>query len=139
MAKYSELKRILKSHNLRITDGRMDILEFFIERGKALSVKDLEDRFQEYDKVTLYRTLSSFTEHGVLHKIPDDTGTVSYGVCHDTCTSAEHHHDHMHFKCKSCGAIECLDEHLPDIVVPGYDIQEINLILQGVCSECHEV
>jgi len=103
MAKYSELKKTLKSHDLRITDCRMNILEHFLANGKALSIENLEDQVGDYDKVTLYRTLSSFTEHGLLHKIPDDSGMVSYGVCHDTCDTREHRHDHIHFKCRSWG------------------------------------
>ncbi|MEM9327695.1 MAG: transcriptional repressor [Bacteroidota bacterium] len=137
MAKYSELKRILKSHRLRITNCRMDVLRFFVVSRQALSMKDLEEEFGEYDKVTLYRTLHSFTEHGVLHKIPDDTGVVSYGVCHDTCGVDGHYHDHVHFKCRSCGAIECLDKDLPSISVPGYEIQEASMILQGICRVCN--
>ncbi len=136
MAKYSELKSILKSHELRVTDGRMDVLEFFLRSNRALSFKDLEAEFKEYDKVTLYRTLGSFTENGVLHKIPDDTGVINYGLCHHTCAPNEHHHDHCHFKCTECGAIECLEEHIPHIDLPGYKVMEANLILTGVCRNC---
>ena len=98
MAKYSELKQILKAHKLRVTDSRMDILDYFLKEEKALSFKDLEHHFNEYDRVTLYRTLNSFSDHGVLHKIPDDSGFASYGLCYDTCDSDEHHHDQSHFK-----------------------------------------
>ncbi len=136
--KYSSLKQILKNHKLRITDSRMDVLDFFLNQKKALSFKDLMDRFSEYDRVTLYRTLNSFTDNGVLHKIPDDSGFATYGVCHDTCDAEEHHHNHMHFKCNECGIIQCLDEHLPDIKLPGYQVQEANLILNGICQVCSE-
>lgn len=136
--KHSELKQVLKRHNLRITDCRIDVLDFFIKKKKALSFKDLEDQFGEYDRVTLYRTLHSFTDNGVLHKIPDDSGFATYGLCHHTCDADEHHHNHVHFKCDACGTIECLDEHLPEIKVPGYQIREANVILNGVCQVCSE-
>lgn len=116
----------------------MDILEFFLKQKKALSFRDLEDNFKVYDRVTLYRTLNSFADHGVLHKIPDDSGFAIYGVCYETCDAEKHYHDHMHFKCNQCGNIECLDEHLPSIHLPGYQIQEVNLILNGVCNTCSE-
>lgn len=137
--KYSDLKQILKRHKLRITDCRMDVLELFLNHKKALSFKDLEDRLNDYDRVTLYRTLHSFTDHGVLHKIPDDSGFATYGVCHETCDAEEHHHNHMHFKCNECGNIECLDEHLPKINLPGYKVEEANLIVNGICQSCVEV
>ncbi len=136
--KYSELKQILKNHKLRVTDSRMDVLEYFLTHKKALSFKDLEEKFSTYDRVTLYRTLNSFTENGVLHKIPDDSGFATFGVCYDTCSSDHHHHNHMHFKCNECGKIECVDEHLPAIELPGYQIQEANLILNGICKSCGE-
>lgn len=136
--KYSDLKQILKHHKLRITDCRMDVLEFFLNQKKALSFRDLEDKFHDYDRVTLYRTLHSFTDHGVLHKIPDDSGFATYGVCHETCDAEEHHHNHMHFKCNECGNIECLDEHLPHIDLPGYKVEEANLIVNGICQTCVE-
>ena len=135
---YSDLKQILKRHKLRVTDCRMDVLEYFLEQEKALSFKDLEEKFVSYDRVTLYRTLHSFADHGVLHKIPDDSGYATYGVCHETCDAEEHHHNHMHFKCNECGQIECLDEHLPPIHLPGYKILEANLIVNGICQQCVE-
>lgn len=136
MARFSEVKKILKNHQLRITDGRVDILAFFLRQEKALSFKDLEEEFQGYDRVTLYRTLNSFTEQGVLHKIPSDSGFATYGLSHNTCDSGEHHHDHIHFKCESCGTTECLDQHVPTVVVPGYQIKDANLILNGICKSC---
>lgn len=136
MLKYSEIKQILKSHKLSVTAARIDVLEFFIRQNKTLSFKDLEDEFKDSDRVTLYRTLNSFTENGLIHKIPDDSGFATYGLCHDTCSSEDHKHDHMHFKCNECGTIECLDQHIPSISVPGYKVTEANLILKGVCNNC---
>ncbi|HCX22749.1 MAG: transcriptional repressor [Flammeovirgaceae bacterium] len=134
--KYSDLKKVLKNHKLRITDTRMDVLEYFVKQSKALSFRDLEERFEGCDRVTLYRTLNAFTENGVLHKIPDDSGYATYGVCYDTCTHDHHTHDHMHFKCTACGKITCVDQHIPQINLPGYEIKEANMILSGVCPNC---
>ena len=138
MIKYSDLKNILKNHNLRITDCRMDILDYFLRNEQTYSFKNLESRFDHYDRVTLYRTLSSFTNNGVLHKIPSDTGVVNYGVCSSTCSPQKHKHNHMHFKCVSCEKVKCLpDEHLPNVSIPGYDVEEVNMILSGLCPDCN--
>lgn len=136
MARYSEIKNILKSHNLRLTDGRIDVLELFLRQNRTLSIKDLQRELKDSDRVTLYRILGAFTEHGVLHKIPDDSGNVTYGLCHDTCDSDDHKHDHMHFKCNECGNIECLEQNIPIIEIPGYQVKEANLILKGTCKTC---
>jgi Fur family ferric uptake transcriptional regulator len=136
MALYSEIKNILKNHKLRITDGRIDVLEFFTREKRTLSIKDLQSELKDSDRVTLYRILNAFTENGVFHKIPDDSGVVTYGLCHDTCDADDHYHNHMHFKCSQCGVMECLDQHIPPINIPGYQVEEANLILKGVCKSC---
>ncbi len=132
------LKSILKSHELRITDCRLDVMQFFLNEKGALSQGDLENQFTQYDRVTLYRTLNSFLDSGILHKIPNETGTATYGLCHDTCSPDHHDHNHIHFKCNSCGQIECLDEKVvPKVTVPtGYQIDGVNMIVDGICATC---
>lgn len=132
------LKSILKSHELRITDCRLDVMQFFLNEKSALSQGDLENQFTQYDRVTLYRTLNSFLDSGILHKIPNETGTATYGLCHDTCSPEHHDHNHIHFKCNSCGQIECLDEKVvPKVTVPaGYQIDGVNMIVDGICATC---
>lgn len=135
--KYSDYKKILKSHKLRITDCRIDVLENFYKTDHALSFKDLEETLKDYDRVTLYRTLKSFIDKGLLHRIPNEDGFASYGLCKGECNDSSHHHDHVHFKCKICGHIECLpDHHVPKVNLPGYQIEEQNLIVNGICKLC---
>lgn len=137
--KYSDYKRLLKGHSLRITDCRIDVLEKFHKTSHALSFKDIEDDLGEYDRVTLYRTLNSFIDKGMLHRIPNDDGFATFGLCTHDCTENDHHHDHVHFKCNNCGHIECLsDYHVPKVNLPGYDIVEQNLIVNGICKLCKE-
>ena len=134
----SQLKTILKTHKLRITDCRLDVLNFFLQHKGALSQGNLEARFKQYDRVTLYRTLNSFLESGILHRIPNDNGTATYGLCHTTCSPDSHDHNHIHFKCNNCGQIECLDDkQVPSVSVPnGYKVENVNLIVDGICAEC---
>lgn len=129
----------LKRHNLRVTPIRVDVLEYFRSAGRALSHADLEQHFtKDYDRVTIYRTLNTFLDSGLLHKIPDDSGSAKYALCHDDCGTHHHVDDHVHFKCTACGNIECLhDSHIPSVGVPsGYRIQSSNLLLEGVCPRC---
>jgi len=137
--KYSDYKKLLKNHHLRITDCRIDVLEKFYITDHALSFKDLEDELNDYDRVTLYRTLNSFIDQGLLHKIPNDSGMATYGLCREDCTEEAHHHDHVHFKCNICGHMECFPNyHTPVIDLPDYDVEESYLILNGVCKTCRE-
>ncbi|MEP5613758.1 MAG: Fur family transcriptional regulator [Cyclobacteriaceae bacterium] len=129
---------ILRAHSLRVTDCRVDVLQFFLEKKKALSQSDLEYQFKQYDRVTLYRTLNSFLDSGIIHKIPNATGVATYGLCHETCSPDHHDHNHIHFKCNNCGQIECLDDKVvPKVVAPsGYQIESVNMIVDGVCAKC---
>lgn len=135
--KYSDYKKVLKNHGLRVTDCRIDVLERFYSHKYALSMKALETAMQNYDRVTLYRTINSFVEKGVLHRIPNESGSASFGICAETCTAEKHAHDHVHFKCNRCGRIECLSSYsVPIVNLPGYEITDSNLVINGICKSC---
>lgn len=137
--KYSDYKKLLKEHKLRITNCRIDVLERFYKHDHALSFKDLEEDLEAYDRVTLYRTLNTFIGQGLLHRIPSDDGFATYGLCREDCKEEAHHHDHVHFKCNICGQIECLPDHFAlQVDLPGYEVEESYLILNGVCRECNK-
>ena len=129
---------ILKKHKLRVTNSRVAVLDCFLDKNQALSLGILENEFPNFDRVTLYRTLNSFLESGILHKIPNDLGSATYGLCHDTCNPQEHKHDHVHFKCNKCGKVECLEDLIvPKIKVPtGYSPYTVNMIVDGICGNC---
>lgn len=134
------LENSLKQHKLRITPVRLELLQYFHTSKKALSHADLENKFvQKFDRVTIYRTLSSFVENGLLHKILDDSGTAKYALCMHN--NIDHHHtdNHVHFKCTSCDKIECLhDIEIPVLKLPKkYKMQNANLLLEGTCANCN--
>ncbi len=134
----AKIKGILKSRGLRITDCRIDVMKHFQNHKGALSQGDLEVSLKGYDRVTLYRTLNSFLESGLLHKIPNESGKATFGLCSDSCSSEKHQDNHMHFKCNKCGQMECLDDReVPIVSVPsGYKMERINLIIDGICADC---
>ena len=130
---------ILKDFRLRSTTSRTAILDLFIHNDHALSYSDIEKEVAAaFDRVTVYRTLKTFLDKGVVHKVLDDGGSLKYALCNDHCSSAEHHHDHVHFKCTKCGQTNCLDEvEVPAIKLPkGFQANEINLLIQGLCNKC---
>lgn len=131
----------LKDHKLRTTSCREDVLETFANREMALSHGDLESTLGErFDRVTIYRTLKTFLEKGIIHKVLDDEGT-RYALCRERCSEHDHHHDHVHFKCNACGQTNCLENlHVPAVKLPeGYRVEEVNLLIQGLCAECSNV
>lgn len=133
-----EHKKVLRTHGLKVTDCRLDVFGFLLEENRTLFCSDLERQFPQHDRVTIYRTLLSFLESGIVHKVPTDTGIASYGLCHDTCSPDHHDHNHVHFKCNNCGKTECLDNMaIPSISLPeGYQVKATNMILEGICAIC---
>lgn len=129
---------LLKTYKLRSTPNRKTILHLFLRKECALSHADIEKEIaDDLDRVTVYRTLKTFLSKGLIHKVLDDEGTLKYALCNDDCTVVEHHHDHVHFKCLRCGLTNCLDIIVPEIKLPGnYEIEETNILVQGICEQC---
>ncbi|HEY3402098.1 MAG TPA: transcriptional repressor [Ohtaekwangia sp.] len=130
--------RLLKNFRLRSTPSRQEILHLFLRVNHALSHGDIEKEIDSsLDRVTVYRTLKTFLDKGLIHKVLDDEGSLKYALCNDTCTITGHHHDHVHFKCIRCGQTNCLNIEIPAVKLPkGYNPSEINLLIQGVCERC---
>jgi Fur family ferric uptake transcriptional regulator len=131
--------QILKEFSLRSTISRSAILDLFLHNRHALSYSDIEKEVAtSFDRVTVYRTLKTFLDKGVVHKVLDDRGGMKYALCNDHCTTLGHHHDHVHFKCTKCGQTNCMDDvAVPGIKLPkGYQAEEFNLLIQGICNKC---
>lgn len=130
---------ILSDKKLRITQSRKAVIDYFLAHKHALTQPDLEKELESVcDRVTIYRIIDSFLQHGILHKVPDLDGTQKFALC-DSCSDHHHHDEHVHFKCSVCGKTECLDEiPMPSIALPtNYSVAEWNMLLQGVCAECN--
>lgn len=135
------IKSTLKEFSLRQTDCREEVLDVFFAKNFALSHGDLEAQLVDrFDRVTVYRTLKTFLDKGIIHKVLDDVGGTKYALCKDTCHTPDHqhHHDHVHFKCQACGQTVCLEDvHIPPFALPsGYQRKEINMLVQGICPLC---
>ncbi len=130
---------ILQSHKLRITDCRLEIIQEFLQKQVALAHADLEESLNsQFDRVTIYRTLKTFLDNDLIHKVLDDSGATKYALCsHEP--QEDHSHEHVHFKCESCGETTCLEAiNLPQIALPrGFKKKEMSLLVQGVCEKCN--
>src|SRR5687768_15039863 len=118
--------RLLKSFRLRSTPTRQEILHLFLEKDYALSHSDIESEIpDDIDRVTVYRTLKTFNDRGLIHKVLDDGGSLKYALCSEACSATRHRHEHVHFKCIRCGQTNCLDVDIPMVKLPeGYKLKE---------------
>jgi Fur family ferric uptake transcriptional regulator len=129
---------LLKKHGLRVTQTRLEVLNLFLSEKVAVSNQDIESQLPGLDRITLYRTLKSFENKGVIHKAVDGTETPKFALCHEECTEASHHHHHVHFHCEKCENTFCVDTiQIPTIRSPkGYEVHSTDVILNGLCEKC---
>ena len=134
-----EIKEILKRNHLSVTGSREKILSLFLEQPGALAHGDIERKAGEkFDRVTVYRTLQTFVEKGIIHTIPTADNSVRYALCKDDCSEGHHHDHHVHFVCTKCHTTYCLD----DVVTPalnlpkGYTSSHIEVVTEGICRNC---
>lgn len=132
-------RKALKEHGLRVTEAREVVMEAFRDSEQALTISDIRDRIgDDQDRITLYRTLKSFEEAGLIHRIPDEEHSVKYALCPESCHPGDHDHHHAHFTCKVCGKTRCIyDVFVPRVATPqGIRVESAELILTGVCENC---
>jgi len=130
---------LLKRNHLSVTDSRRKILSLFLQSKDALTHGDIEKKAGEkFDRVTIYRTLQTFVEKGIIHSIPTADNAVRYALCKD-CTEGHHHDDHVHFMCSTCQATICLDDVVsPKVDLPkGYMAHDMQMVIHGVCKDCN--
>ena len=78
------LKR-LEQREIKPTAIRLLILKTMMQRKEAFSLLDLENELDTVDKSTIYRTITLFLAHHLIHGIDDGTGALKYAVCSNDC------------------------------------------------------
>lgn len=134
-------KKLLKNNGLKVTSNRLAIVEILKSVGYAVSQGELNTMLDKsLDKVTVYRTLKTFQEAGIIHEILDGSAHVKYALCHiSDCNNDKNFHEaHIHFKCISCDKTYCLNSiQIPDISLPiGFMVDKQFVSFQGKCQRC---
>lgn len=134
-----DIENKLKVKDINPTAMRLLVLEFLTKQNAAISLNDLEKGMAPSDRITLYRTLKTFEEKGLVHSIEDGTGATKYALCEEDCDGENHHDLHVHFYCNTCKETFCLpNTQIPDISLPlNFLRQEMNLIIKGICDQCN--
>ena len=69
-----DLEVRLQEKNIAPTAMRLVVFDFLLKQSAALSLTDLELGMGKTDRVTVYRTIRTFEEHGLVHRIDDGFG-----------------------------------------------------------------
>lgn len=131
----------LKEKNINPTAMRLLVLDVLMVQHSAISLNDLEKEMGRADRITLYRTLKTFEEKGLVHSIEDGSGATKYALCEKDCDGENHHDLHVHFYCNACKETFCLpNTKIPEVVLPvRFVSEEMNLVIKGVCEHCNTV
>lgn len=134
-----EIENILRKSNLSVTQSRVDILSLFYKTPGALAHASIEKMSSKhFDRVTVYRTLQTFVEKGIIHTIPTADNSILYALCKEHCEEGHHHDNHVHFICDKCGNTYCLDKvSNPKVSLPkGFQVSQTNVVVSGMCDKC---
>ena len=130
---------ILKRNGLSVTESRKKILELFLDTAGAMAQADIEKNTGiAFDRVTVYRTLQTFVDKGIIHQIPTTDNSILYALCKQNCQQGHHHDNHVHFICNNCDKTFCLDDvTVPDVKLPkGFTPAQAAMVVTGVCMDC---
>lgn len=132
-------EQLLEDHGIKPTANRLLIAKTLAGAFTPLSLAELEHQLQSIDKSGIFRTLTLFRKHHLVHVIEGGSEGVKYELCH----SHSHDHDedlHPHFFCMKCQKTYCIDNQtLPDIELPtGFEPHSANLIIKGICPDCSQ-
>ena len=132
-----ELENRLKTRAIKPTAMRLLVLDELSKQNAAMSLQDLEQAFEKADRITLYRTLKTFQEKGLVHSIEDGTGATKYALCKPGCECAPEDL-HVHFHCNNCEKTFCLPKvGIPTFQLPPlFSMEEIKLTATGICAQC---
>ena len=133
----NEHTSLLGDHGIKPTANRLLIVKALVSQHHPVSVKDLEDSLLTLDKSSIFRVLTLFREHHLVHAIETGEGIVKYELC-QSHNEEEDDDEHVHFYCERCHRTICLhDIPVQQIPVPeGYRAEGINVLVRGICERC---
>lgn len=131
-------KELLRSRSLKATSHRLNLLIKLQAYNSAMPYSAIQEAMKSMDRVTLYRTLESLKEKGIIHKAFQGSNESYYAICGKECNNHDHHHhDHVHFKCVKCESVTCeVPSKKVEISIPNIDIHKVSVHLEGVCNLC---
>ncbi len=134
---HSETERLLREARLYSTACRRATLSVLLGSDRPLSQAQIADRLRDrgFNKVSIYRTLASLVEVGLVHKAFLHKRTWHFEAAH-RCSQTQ---CHPHFTCTRCGATFCMTE----VRMPmaqgqprGFVILRQQVRLEGYCPGC---
>lgn len=130
--------KLLQEHGIKPTSNRILVVKSLAAEEHPSSLAELEEKLLSVDKSGIFRALTLFREHHLVHTIEDGEGGIKYELC------LSHNDDddddmHVHFYCERCHKVYCLyDTPIPAVPLPhGFTRESANYVVKGICEECN--
>ena len=137
MQKCGDFEALLVAHDIKPTANRIVVAKTLAAAERPMSLSELEYKILSIDKSGVFRALTLFREHHLVHVIEDGGDGVRYELC------LSHHEDedddvHVHFYCIKCHRTFCLHEvPVPPVTVPEeYVPESVSYLVKGICPAC---
>lgn len=128
---------VLRGRGVRITTPRREILSALLRAGDHATADDVaalvQERAPDVHLSTVYRTLDSLTDLGVVEHVHFAHGAAAYHLAPT---------DHRHLVCEVCGSVtDVPSELLHDLVQTvesryGFELRADHFGLTGRCAAC---
>jgi Fur family ferric uptake transcriptional regulator len=131
----ADLRELLASRGLRITEQRLAILEALGKLKAPISHPELTERMSKnaLDRATIYRNLLTLAEAGVI--VRAQLGDQVWRYEFPRVLTSDHAH-HPHLVCSECGNVRCLPAGTVKLhgEAARSDVAEVQL--RGRCASC---
>lgn len=127
----------LEHKGIKPTANRILVLKTLAREHRPMSLSVMESLMLSMDKSSIFRVLTLFLEHDMVHAFEDGRGVLNYELCGSD--GACHHNDsHIHFYCESCQQSFCLEDiAVPHFTLPeGFCVHSLSFVIKGECPTC---
>ncbi|GHU88913.1 hypothetical protein FACS1894155_04750 [Bacteroidia bacterium] len=127
---------ILKNRGLKKTAQRVMLINILQKKSISLTESEIKSEMGDlYDRITFYRTVQTLLDVHIIHRITVDNITVKYAL---NQLDHEHSGNHVHFFCKVCHSVTCLEEtFIPENrISKGFVAEEYEVLIKGKCEKC---
>ena len=123
------MKELLKEHNLKITNNRIELLDIINELDLDAKIKNILKK-TKIDKSTVYRTIETLLKNNILETSVNHKNELYYQIKH------EHKHYIKCIKCHEKQEINICP--VEEIEKTGFKIISHKIEIDGICNKCTE-
>lgn len=134
MEQFEKLLNELKNKKIRLSHQRLKVLEYLTKNHNHPTADQIyngiHDEVPTLSKTTVYNTLNSLTESGLVRVITIEDNEARYDI---------NTHNHGHFKCELCKKIYDFNIDIDSFEtneLDGFKIIDKSVYFKGICPKC---